>query len=147
MATLYITCGLPGSGKTTLADAWVGEAPARRARVNQGDLRAMLHNSVHLGPETAVHVRAARDVLITTLLAAGLDVICDDTNLMKSTINDLVALAAAEGARVEFHDLRNVPVEECIRRDAARARPVGEAVIRSMDAQLLQEWPSRREPL
>jgi hypothetical protein len=71
MTVLRITRGLPASGKSILAMKWVAEDPANRARVNRDDLRAMLHDGVYLGRDTEVHVRAARDALLTALLGAG----------------------------------------------------------------------------
>jgi len=41
MATLIVTRGLPGSGKTTAATAWVAEEPLRRARVERDEIRSM----------------------------------------------------------------------------------------------------------
>ena len=39
---LVVTRGLPASGKTTWAQAWVADDPTRYARVSRDDLRAML---------------------------------------------------------------------------------------------------------
>ena len=39
MITLLLTRGLPASGKTTFARAWVAESPTDRARINRDDLR------------------------------------------------------------------------------------------------------------
>jgi predicted kinase len=137
MPTLTITRGLPGSGKTTQAHAWVAEDPAQRARVNRDDLRAMLHAGLWLGAPTERQIVAVRDAAITALLAAGVDVVSDDTNLDERTAGDLRALAELVGAGFEVLDLRHVPVEVCVRRDAARAKPVGEGVIRGMAAKHL----------
>ena len=45
MTALVITRGLPGSGKTTYARAWVAEDREHRARVNRDDIRQMLGDS------------------------------------------------------------------------------------------------------
>lgn len=146
MPTLRITRGLPGSGKTTIARAWVAEDPARRARVNRDDLRAMLHDSTHIKgndsqPGTEKSVLAARDATILVLLRWGLDVICDDTNLPASTVAQLNELATCTRSRFELVDLTGVPIDVCIARDSkryGRAR-VGEQVIRGMYAAHLAE--------
>lgn len=139
MPTLHITRGLPGSGKTTHARAWVAENPTTRARINRDDLRAMLHNSTHIrgsngqrGTEQAII--AARDAAIVALLSQGLDVICDDTNLPALTVAQLRRLAGRARARFEVIDLTGVPVEVCVARDAARSgrARVGEQVIWGM---------------
>jgi predicted kinase len=137
MTTLIIYRGLPGSGKSSHAQAWVAENPARRARVNRDSLRGMLHGG-HQNGTTERQVTTAGHAAIGRLLAAGVDVACDDTNLRQRTVRDLAALARANGADVEIRDLSNVGVEECLRRDSLRERTVGEQVIRGMHHRYLR---------
>jgi predicted kinase len=136
MPTLIITRGLPASGKTTRAREWVDTDPAGRARVNRDDLRRMLQGR-RLG--TAVQeaqVSAAQHAAVAALLVAGVNVVADDTNLPDSVVAAWAELAARCGAVLAVWDLRNVPVEVCVARDAARVGDarVGERVIRGMDA-------------
>lgn len=136
--SLIITRGLPGSGKTTkarslMATPLFAQRPA--VRVNRDDLRAMLH----VGPWTAeaeVITRAVRDAAIRVGLAAGCTVICDDTHMQDDEVDWMRTIAGFAGVDLEIIDLRDVPVEECIRRDAARITPVGRAVIERMAAHL-----------
>jgi predicted kinase len=125
MPTLTITRGLPASGKTTRARAWVAVDPVRRARVNRDDIRAQLHDSAHIkqsddtaGTERAI--QAVRDATITALLKRGIDVVSDDTNLPTRTARDLRRLAVLAGADFEVWDLTDVDYEECVRRNDAR---------------------------
>jgi predicted kinase len=125
MPRLIITRGLPASGKTTRARAWVAEDPVRRARVNRDDIRAMAHDSAFVKqdeetPGTERAIQAARDALVTALLKRGLDVVVDDTSLPTRTARDLRRLAVLAGAEFEVWDLTGVPYEECLRRNAAR---------------------------
>jgi predicted kinase len=129
MATLTITRGLPGSGKTTWARQQRGAV-----RVNRDDLRRMLHGGmVGLG-WAEVQVTLAQRSLVEALLRAGLNVICDDTNLRPRYVKELAALAEACGADFVVRDFTDVPVDECVARDAAREPPerVGEEAIRAM---------------
>ena len=137
MATLHLTRGLPASGKTTHARQWVAEDPTSRARVNRDDLRAMLHDGVWRGQATETQIIAVRDRAIASLLRRGIDVICDDTNLPQDTAKDLAKLAQSEGASLAVVDLTAVPLDECLRRDGLRPKPVGEDVIRTMHAKFL----------
>ncbi len=164
MPTLTITRGLPASGKSTWARAQVAESPATRVRVNRDDLRSMLHNGVYIAHDpdsgavgTEPTVSAAQRALISKLLARGLDVVCDDTNLSQRTARELRRLAEACCARFEVHDLRGVPLEVCLDRNAQRTgrRRVSDDVIRGMHAKYLaagvhalpDEAPrERREP-
>jgi predicted kinase len=144
MATLIITRGLPGSGKSTRARAWVAEDRAGRARVNRDDLRSMLHDGVWAGHDTETQIIGARDVLVSSLLRRGLDVVCDDTNLPQRTARDLANLATACSASLQVWDLTDVPVEVCVERDAGRDRSVGEPVIRDLHRRYLA---GKRYPL
>jgi predicted kinase len=42
MSKLFITVGLPASGKSTYSKKWVEESPKTRVRVNRDDIRRML---------------------------------------------------------------------------------------------------------
>lgn len=125
MPKLIITRGLPASGKTTRAKAWVGDDPEHRARINRDDLRAMVHQSVFVPqsdgrPGTERAITTARDAAITALLKRGLDIVNDDTNLPSRVARDLRRLAQLTGADFEVWDLTDVAYEECLRRNATR---------------------------
>ncbi|MFY1686392.1 AAA family ATPase [Plantactinospora sp. WMMB782] len=139
MARLLVTRGLPGSGKSTFARAWVAENPTGRYRVNRDDLRAMGHDSTHvkasktsLGTERIVV--AARNAMIVSLLRRGVGVIVDETCLPDKTLHSLRRLADRANAGFEVVDFRDVPIELCIERDARRTGTarVGEQAIRDM---------------
>lgn len=136
--TLYMTLGLPASGKST----WARELMATRpkgsvARINKDDLRAMLHNDAWDGPATEVHIETARDALVTAALLDGADVIVDDTNGAPRHETRLRQLAALYGADFEVKSFMDVDLHECIRRDAARTgrAHVGEKAVRDVHAQ------------
>lgn len=141
MTTLTITRGLPASGKTTWARQQGGAV-----RVNRDDLRRMMHGG-HLGQGWAeVQVTLAQRAQVEALLRAGVNVICDDTNLRSRYVRELADLALICGAEVVVRDFTDVTVDECVARDAVRAEPdrVGEDVIRGMHQRYLA---GRRLPL
>lgn len=136
MTQLILTVGLPGSGKSTWAREWVAEDPARRARVNRDDLRAMLRGQLVWGDrDLEAQVTAAQRAAVAALLADGVSVVVDDTNLNPARRKILVGIGQAAGADVVIHQM-DTPLEECIRRDALRPphQRVGEAVIRRLAA-------------
>lgn len=136
---LVICRGLPGSGKTTRAREWVASCPEQRARVNRDDLRQMLHG-VYLGEPTERQVRELELDTIRSLIRNGVDVVVDDTNLKPEIYDALLELAddlCIDASRVALIDLRGVPLDVCIARDADRMNPVGEETIRKMAADWL----------
>jgi len=129
MPTLTITRGLPGSGKTTWAKAQRGHV-----RVNRDDLRRMLHGGPLLTGWAEIQVTLAQRAQVEALLRGGVNVICDDTNLRPRAVKELAELGSACGARVVVRDFTDVPLDECVTRDAARPEDerVGENTIRDM---------------
>ncbi|MGH7743253.1 MAG: AAA family ATPase [Candidatus Dormibacteria bacterium] len=98
-------------------------------------------------PEKLVNI--VRDSALAVLLRRGADVICDDTNLRGRYVRDLMKIAQREGAEAKVIDFIDVPLEECIRRDAAREHPeaVGEDVIRGMHTRYLAALKGKPLPV
>nr|WP_221374525.1 AAA family ATPase [Actinoplanes polyasparticus] len=138
--TLTVTRGLPGCGKTTYARAWVAESPATRSRSNRDDLGQSLHGRRFYGDEalfavTEDAITTAQHAQILALLNAGRDVICDDINLDEGRLAPMLHLAMRVGAEIQTVDMRDVPLEVVLERNAQRADAtdlVPEAVIRDM---------------
>ncbi|WP_305789533.1 AAA family ATPase [Symbioplanes lichenis] len=130
MTRLLITRGLPASGKTTFAR----KLQPQVVRVNRDDLRRMLHGQRLYTQHAEAQVTHAQRAAVEALLRARSDVIVDDTNLRAKTVREWAELAARFHAQFEVHDFTDVPVDECVRRDAARdaGDQVGEGVIRRM---------------
>ena len=130
MTRLLITRGLPASGKTTFAR----KLQPQVVRVNRDDLRRMLHGQRLFTQWAEGQVTQAQRAAVEALLRAHADVIVDDTNLRARTVREWAELAARFHAQFEVHDFTDVPVEECVRRDAERSGfdHVGEAGIRKM---------------
>ena len=135
MARLITTRGLPASGKTTFAR----KLQPGVVRVNRDDLRRMLHGERLFTQWAEAQVSTVQRAQVEALLRAGVDVCVDDTNLRARTVRDWAELAARFGATFEVHDFTDVPVDECVRRDADRPEPdrIGEEAIRRMHARFL----------
>lgn len=125
--------GLPASGKTTYArklanKGWV--------RVNKDDLRAMLHNS-HFSKNNEAFILSLRDEIIIRGLVSGKNVVVDDTNLDYKHVDQFKSIASEFLADYE-EEFFDTPVEECIRRNSLREKPVPENVIWDMYHRYLQ---------
>lgn len=132
MGLLIMTRGLPASGKTTWASAWVAADPAGRARVNRDDMRLMMHGGRFLGPDTENQIIAAQDVMIGRLLRMGVDVVCDDTNLPPAAVERMAGHAFDRGAELRIRSFLHVRLEVCLQRNRHRVRSVPEEAIRAM---------------
>ncbi|MEU8236745.1 AAA family ATPase [Actinoplanes missouriensis] len=135
MTRLLITRGLPASGKTTFAR----KLQPGVVRVNRDDLRRMLHGTRLYTQRAEAQVTSAQRAAVEALLRAHGSVIVDDTNLRAKTVREWAELAARFGASFEVHDFTDVPLDECLRRDAERPEDerVGEGGIRRMHERYL----------
>ncbi|MGP3689804.1 phosphatase domain-containing protein [Streptomyces sp. IBSNAI002] len=132
LPVVHVMTGLPASGKTTSARALQAESGGRMRRVNLDDLRSMLdlpdpgRGRSHAHEQT---VLAVQDAAVRAAVDGGFDVVVDNTHLTKHIPK---RLKAAVGGLATFvvHDFTDVPLEECLRRDAAREKQVGEEIIR-----------------
>lgn len=144
MTTLWITRGLPESGKTTWARQLLADLPPGSIiRLNRDDLRRMGLPDGYgtLERDAERRITIARDAALAALLTAGCDVICDDTNLHDDYVEALTVIAHRAWADVEVVDFTHVPLDECLRRDRVRhpEQRVGEDVIRGMHTRYLTD--------
>ena len=139
---LILTRGIPGSGKSTWAKAWVAEDPERRIRLNWDDMRNMM------GPYWVPSREPINKQMLWSAITTAAyctrpyDIVIDNMNLNPkdwkqyeewiSTYNQS-SHAEETGTQyvLEFKDFFT-PVEECIRRDAMRSNPIGEKTIRDI---------------
>ncbi|MFE0653412.1 AAA family ATPase [Streptomyces sp. NPDC059534] len=139
MPVVHVMTGLPASGKTTAARALQAAAEGRVRRVNLDDLRSMLDlpaaergdgRGDGRSPAHEQTVLGIQDAAVRAAVDDGFDVVVDNTHLTPHIPKRLKAAVAGREATFVVHDFTGVPVDECVRRDAARARPVGEEIIR-----------------
>lgn len=145
MKKVLLLKGVPGSGKTTYAKKLLQESPHQYKRINRDELRAMLDDGL-FSKGNERFIRKMRDLMIVQALKDGKHVIVDDTNLVHR--NELSIRQVVDEFNQENQDQVQVvvvemdtPLEESIRRDAQREKPVGEKVIRDM-----QRIAQRRNP-
>ncbi|MGW0468889.1 phosphatase domain-containing protein [Streptomyces sp. NPDC003027] len=132
MPVVHVMTGLPASGKTTAARELQTRSEGRMRRVNLDDLRTMLDLPAPERGRSHAHeqtVLGIQDAAVRAAVDGGFDVVVDNTHLTPHVPKRLKAAVAGRATFV-VHDFTGVPVEECVRRDAARARPVGEEIIR-----------------
>lgn len=139
--TLVICRGLPHAGKSSYAGEWVAEDPGNRARVNRGDMRAMMFPGLPRSfDDRVVEEAVTRGVqgALHSLLCAGRDVITDDTNLNPNGVKRLLGIARKLDVTVEFRDFP-ITVEDSKRRDQARGDILGPDVIDRLAQNMLPD--------
>lgn len=125
---LIVLMGYPASGKTTLA-RHMQDRDLGLARVNRDDIRSMIGLPYNRTLEAIV--RWIEVELVRRLLANGISVIVDDTNLKWETRNNWGVVAGDLDA-IHQKIFVHTPMAECIRRDNERENSVGASVIRNM---------------
>lgn len=126
MSKLILTRGIPASGKSTWAKAWVQEDPEKRVRVNRDELRRMLFGATELklAYPQEVQVSEVEKAIAKGALEKGKDVVVDATNLRARFVQPWFAL----GYEVEFKDFE-VTLSEAIGRNTERGMPIPDEVI------------------
>lgn len=140
--TIKIMVGVAGSGKSTIAKAWVAEDPDNRVRVNRDSFREMITGSSKkavLSQEMETIVTKAQTQVVEESIKAGKSVVIDDTNLRARTIRTWMDLALKYGIEWDVHVV-NVDVETALKQNSLRgADKVPDEVIEKMHRNFFQK--------
>lgn len=141
---IILTKGLPASGKSTWAREFI-KGKKDWVRVNNDELGSMLFGET-FAEGRGHQIDSFRHDLINKALDKDLNVIIDNTNLHpkhEEYVKELVTTTYTKYT-VEIKDFTHVPLNECIKRNKARANPVPEKVIRGMYTQYV--LPNTNKP-
>lgn len=120
--------GIQASGKSTFAKEQLNRYPGKYKRVNKDSLRDMLDNSV-FDFANEKFILAVRDFIVERALLREFDVIVDDTNFSDKHWTAMCEIAQRVGNVRVYEKFFSVPLDEALRRNAARPNPVPEGVI------------------
>ena len=140
---LVLLIGLPASGKSTISEAF--EA-AGWVRINKDSLRKELYGDESiLGDGRAVNKLFY--VRLEEALLAGRNILVDNTNVHSLHRKGTLAMAQEHGYARATHVFLDVPLEECLRRNALRERKVPVEAFQELAKALSRKGgiPSRRE--
>ena len=125
---LILLVGIPGSGKTTYAKNYI-KSNFNTIHLSSDSIRAELYGdeSIQGNPSEVFSLMQTRTI---EALNEGKDVIYDATNITRRDRSYMIDICP-KFAKIEAHIIW-APIEECIKRDAARDRTVGKEVIDKM---------------
>jgi predicted kinase len=133
VSRIVLTRGLPASGKSSWAKAWVEADPSTRLRVNRDDIRFQLYGKYWGDGVDEAMVTKVEEAMVKSALDAGKDVVVDATHLASRYVRRWHHF----GVTVDIMNFE-VPVVELVSRDSARGergeRSVGSDVIMGMVA-------------
>ena len=86
---IYLTCGLPGSGKSTWAKKFTGQHP-NTIIVCKDNIRTMLHGEYKYNRSIEVVVKEICKQAIKIALRKGFDIIIDETNINRDKRHDWI---------------------------------------------------------
>lgn len=141
MATLHIICGMPGSGKTTLAQRLEREANALRLSSDEWMAR-IVGDGYDDTKRDAIH--AVQYDIAARVLALGASVVLEAGFWGKSERDHMRAIAKAAGAGFRLHYL-DVPLEELKRRLVVRNAAMPANTFR-VEPEWLDDWIKQFEP-
>ena len=143
MSTLHLICGLPGSGKTTLAKRLECEIPALRLAPDEWMAR-LVGNGYDEAKRTTVE--AVQWDIAARALSLGVDVILENGFWSHSERDDIRSRAAALGAETKLHFL-DVPLNVLSKRLALRNAALPPDTFRVDVAQLNLWWDLFEPPM
>ena len=121
--------GIPASGKTTWAKAYV-KNNSNWTRINRDDFRFMTKDAPVCEPKIEDMITELVGDAVLTALRYKQNVIIDSTNLKSRYIMQIVKLVE-EVADVEYQ-IFDISIDKAIERDNVREKKVGESVIKKM---------------
>lgn len=128
MSTIYVLCGIPGSGKSTWARHYIEENPNTKL-ISSDAIRAELFGDES---DQSHNIEAFNEFYnrANKYLLEGYDIILDATHTSRRARYRLFCGDLSIKTHTIICKVFPTPVEVCIERDAKRARSVGENVIR-----------------
>lgn len=118
--TIFVTRGLPGSGKSTWADNTV-RILKNFVKVERDELRMSLFKSYWTGKqEDEEKVTRLQEALVRSYLAEGMSVIISDTHLPDRSVKKWLKLGHELSVPVYVQDFRHVPLEKVLENNKAR---------------------------
>lgn len=140
---LVLAVGIPGSGKSTVADAI--ETAGGYVRLSYDAIRQRLFGDAKEHGDEGKVGKTFREEL-RTQLNAGASVLVDNTNFLTEMRTHIIDIARECGVDDVHLVVMKVPLPECLKRNRGRERVVPTRTVRHMHWKLsTSEWPTGKE--
>lgn len=137
MRKLYLTVGIPASGKTTWAEEFCKDRKDI-VNINRDDIRENLFGFPYkYSKEKEKKVTEYQKLIADTAVFNNKDIVISDTNLNENTRKEWFEWASKASYEVIIKEF-DVSVRKAIERNYKRSRPVPESVIHSMFCKWLE---------
>lgn len=147
MSSLTLTIGLPGSGKTTVAQQ-CRELVPDTVLVSRDALRAEFFGEfTNHSQEQESLITSVAEKAVDKALEEGRHVIVHDMNLKKAYRKKWASFAVKHGAEFKYIDLTHLPVEHCLMRNMTRGDLGGRRVPDSLILDLHKRYLSNKMPV
>lgn len=131
---VILTCGIPGSGKSTWSKQKVKEAPNDWVKISNDDIRSGMNDGVYSAQMEKI-VTATRLFMIRESLKMNKNVIIDNLNLNKRHWTDVSKICTEMNKDIMLLEKHfYVELEEAIERDSKR---IGKACV---GEQVIKKW-------
>lgn len=131
MKTIYLTKGVPASGKSTWAKQEVFRRNGQLKRFNKDDLRTMIDNGV-FDLQNEKFIVSVRDKMVEDALSRGYDVVVDDTNFSDKHFYTMCDIAKRVGDVMIVEKFFDVSLKEALQRNSKRENKVEDHIIVNM---------------
>lgn len=130
MTTIYLTKGIPASGKSTWAKNKVRD-DNKVKRISKDDLRDMLDNG-NFSMKNEGYVLDMRNEMVESALLRGYDVIIDDTNFNDKHWNQMCDIAKRVGDVRVVEIFFSISLKEALKRNQQRDKDVPDHIVERM---------------
>lgn len=126
-ATLSVTRGIPGSGKSYIAQQMVDKSRGKTVQISRDDLREKFFKRAVLTNHEEMAITKMQEAEVVTMLTLGKNVVVDDTNMSNKAVRKWEEIARSIPANFEVIPVE-VSLEVALERNRARGNAGGRFV-------------------
>lgn len=147
LSSLTLVIGLPGSGKTTVAEKCREVVPNTVLVSRDGLREEFFGDYTDFSSQQEALVTSVAEKMVDKALEQGRNVVIHDMNLRKSYRKQWARFAVKHGAHFDYIDLTDVPLADCLKRNELRGLSGGRFVHPDIIVSNHKRYLSNKQPL